>query len=89
MTKRRAITKASDHQGKRAVCIACRTMRKAQEKKIKKRKREEVLRIVSQEAVVIKRKEREKKRKKARNYVEKQTPGVHTQYPGTSGNKGG
>jgi len=45
-----------------------------------------LLRIVSQEAVMLRERE-EKKRKKATNYVEKQTLGMHTQHPGTFGNK--
>jgi len=45
-----------------------------------------LLRIVSQEVAML-RERKEKKRKKATNYVEKQTLGMHTQHPGTSGNK--
>ena len=37
----------------------------------------------------IKGKGEEKKQKEARNYVEKQISGMHTQHPGTPGNRRG
>lgn len=49
-----------------------------------------VLRISSREVVVILLRERkEKKRTKATSCVEKQTPGMHRQHPGISGNERG
>jgi len=39
--------------------------------------------------VLLRERKREKKRKKATNYGETQTPGMHAQHPGISGNKRG